>query len=74
MIILGTGGKHLWRGSKQGNTLVKKFPPIGSFVLRDWTDEENYSRYLRELERKGEFIPVPTAVSHYHLLDEAFHK
>jgi hypothetical protein len=35
--------------------------------------EYQYSRYLRELERKGEFIPVPTAVSHYHLLDEAFH-
>jgi hypothetical protein len=35
--------------------------------------EHKYSRYFRELERKEAFIPVPTAVSHYHLLDEAFH-
>lgn len=35
--------------------------------------EYNYSRYFRELDRKGDFIPVPTAVSHYHLLDESFH-
>lgn len=32
-----------------------------------------YVRYYRELERKGEFIPVPTAISNFHLLDEAFH-
>ncbi|PSR19685.1 hypothetical protein C8255_01000 [filamentous cyanobacterium CCP3] len=35
--------------------------------------EYPYVRYYRELERKGEFIPTPTAISHYHLLDEAFH-
>lgn len=35
--------------------------------------EYRYSQYYRELERKGEFIPAPLAVSHYHLLDEAFH-
>lgn len=35
--------------------------------------EYRYSQYYRELERKGEFIPPPLAVSHYHLLDEAFH-
>lgn len=35
--------------------------------------EYRYSLYYRELERKGEFIPAPLAVSHYHMLDEAFH-
>lgn len=35
--------------------------------------ELNYFQYFKELEKKDEFIPVPTAVSHYHLLDEAFH-
>lgn len=35
--------------------------------------EYRYSLYYKELERKGEFIPAPLAVSHYHLLDEAFH-
>ncbi|NES81555.1 MAG: hypothetical protein F6K10_09195 [Moorea sp. SIO2B7] len=35
--------------------------------------EYNYVKYFRELERKGEYIPTPTAVSYYHLLDEAFH-
>lgn len=35
--------------------------------------EYPYVRYYRELERKGEYIPTPTAVSYYHLLDEAFH-
>jgi hypothetical protein len=29
------------RGSNAGNTLVKKPPPIGSFVLRNETKEEN---------------------------------
>lgn len=35
--------------------------------------EYPYVRYYRELERRGEFIPTPTAISHFHLLDEAFH-
>lgn len=35
--------------------------------------EYPYVRYFRELEQKGEYIPTPTAVSNYHLLDEAFH-
>lgn len=35
--------------------------------------EYRYSQYYRDLERKGEFIPAPLAVSHYHMLDEAFH-
>ncbi|MCA1993171.1 MAG: hypothetical protein LDL41_14210, partial [Coleofasciculus sp. S288] len=35
--------------------------------------EYRYFQYYRELEKKGEFLPAPLAVSHYHLLDEAFH-
>lgn len=35
--------------------------------------EQQYYRRFKELSRTGEFVPVPTAVSHYHLLDEAFH-
>lgn len=35
--------------------------------------EYQYYKRYRTLERSGDNIPVPTAVSHYHLLDEAFH-
>ncbi len=35
--------------------------------------EYRYSLYFRQLEKKDEFIPAPTAVSRYHLLDESFH-
>jgi hypothetical protein len=35
--------------------------------------EYRYSHYFRELEKDGRFIPAPVAISHYHLLDEAFH-
>ncbi|MBD0301338.1 MAG: hypothetical protein ICV85_03905 [Tolypothrix sp. T3-bin4] len=35
--------------------------------------EYRYSHYHKELERNGEFIPDPVAVSHYHMLDEAYH-
>ena len=30
-------------------------------------------KYFKKLEKKGEFIPTPTAISYNHLLDEAFH-
>lgn len=32
-----------------------------------------YYKYFQELEKKTEFIPTPTAISYYHLLDESFH-
>jgi hypothetical protein len=32
----------------------------------------HYKRF-KHLEKRHEFIPTPTAVSYYHLLDEAFH-
>ena len=35
--------------------------------------EYRYSQYYREVEKKGEFIPAPLAVSHFHMMDEAFH-
>ncbi|NJM96238.1 MAG: hypothetical protein HC800_02670 [Phormidesmis sp. RL_2_1] len=35
--------------------------------------EYQYYKKFRHLERQGSYIPVPTSVSHYHLLDEAFH-
>jgi hypothetical protein len=30
-------------------------------------------RYYKKLENNNQFIPNPTAISHYHFLDEAFH-
>jgi hypothetical protein len=35
--------------------------------------EHRYFKRFNDLEKQGGFVPVPTAVSHYHLLDEAFH-
>ncbi|MBD2103368.1 hypothetical protein H6F94_21135 [Leptolyngbya sp. FACHB-261] len=29
--------------------------------------------YFKKLQKQDEFVPVPTAISHYHFLDEAFH-
>ena len=44
---------------------------LGNAVLKN--QEYNYVKHFRQLERQGEYIPVPTAVSYYHLMDEAFH-
>lgn len=35
--------------------------------------EHKYFRYFRQLEKSGEFVPIPTEVSYFHLLDESFH-
>ncbi|MBH8573705.1 hypothetical protein I8752_11880 [Nostocaceae cyanobacterium CENA369] len=35
--------------------------------------EHPRSQYFKKLEKKGEFIPAPAAVAHYHFLDESFH-
>ena len=43
----------------------------GNMVLKNY--EHEYFKYFKKLEKKGEFIPTPTAVSYYHLLDESFH-
>lgn len=44
---------------------------VANMLLKNY--EYSYVQYYRELSKKGEFIPVPTAVSYYHLLDESFH-
>lgn len=44
---------------------------IANMLLKNY--EYRYVQYYRELNKKGEFIPTPTAVSYYHLLDESFH-
>lgn len=35
--------------------------------------EHQYFKRYRELDKRGEFVPVPTAVSYFHMLDESFH-
>lgn len=37
------------------------------------TYEHRYFKQFKDLEKTGEFIPTPIAVSYYHLLDESFH-
>lgn len=44
---------------------------IGNLNLK--SRESTLSQVYKRLEKKGEFIPTPTAVSRYHLLDESFH-
>lgn len=43
----------------------------GNAVLKNY--EHSYSQYFKELEKNGNFTPIPTAISHYHFLDESFH-
>jgi hypothetical protein len=35
--------------------------------------EHSYFKHYKDLERSDEFIPAPTRVSYFHLLDESFH-
>jgi hypothetical protein len=35
--------------------------------------EYQHSLYSRERQKQGQFVSIPTLVSHYHCLDEAFH-
>ncbi len=35
--------------------------------------EHRIFRYCRKLQQQQSFVPAPTAVSYYHLLDESFH-
>lgn len=44
---------------------------MANMLLKNY--EYRYVRFHRQLEKSGEFIPAPTAVSTYHLMDEAFH-
>lgn len=44
---------------------------IANAILKN--QEFAYFKHYRKLSQKGEYIPTPTAISYYHLLDEAFH-
>ena len=44
---------------------------MGNMTLKNM--EHPIAKYYKKLEKKGEFIPAPTAVSYYHFLDESFH-
>ena len=44
---------------------------MANMLLKNY--EYGYVQHYRDLEKRGEFIPAPTAVSFNHLLDEAFH-
>jgi hypothetical protein len=35
--------------------------------------EYKYHKHFRKLEKQNQYIPTPTAVSHFHFLDESFH-
>ena len=35
--------------------------------------EHGISMYCKKLQKQSQFVPAPTAISHYHFLDEAFH-
>ncbi|GAB1543927.1 hypothetical protein NUACC21_66030 [Scytonema sp. NUACC21] len=44
---------------------------IANISLKNY--EYLYYKHFKQLEKESGFIPVPTAVSYYHLLDESFH-
>lgn len=44
---------------------------MGNLLLKNI--EYSIYTYCKNLQKQGEFVPAPTALSHYHLLDEAFH-
>ncbi|MGD1896239.1 MAG: hypothetical protein ACFB16_04710 [Phormidesmis sp.] len=44
---------------------------IANAILKN--QEFAYFKHYKQLSKKGEYIPTPTAISYYHLLDEAFH-
>ncbi len=44
---------------------------MANMVLKN-TEHTRY-KYFKKLEKKGDFIPAPTAVSYYHFLDESLH-
>jgi hypothetical protein len=60
-----------WGSSSFLASQYYSFRYIANMMLK--TVELDYTRHFRQLERMGEFIPAPTAVSRYHLLDESFH-
>ncbi len=44
---------------------------LANILLKNY--EHSYFQFYRSLDRAGGFIPAPTAISYYHILDESFH-
>ena len=44
---------------------------IANMLLKN--QEHSMSVYFRKIDKQGDFTPAPTALSHYHFLDESFH-
>lgn len=44
---------------------------LANMLLKNY--EQRYLQYYRKLAQAKEFIPSPTAISYYHMLDESFH-
>lgn len=44
---------------------------LANMLLKNY--EHRYLQYFRSLDQAKEFIPSPTAISYYHMLDESFH-
>ncbi|NET56448.1 MAG: hypothetical protein F6K47_09830 [Symploca sp. SIO2E6] len=44
---------------------------IANMLLKN--QEHSMSVYFRKINKQGQFIPAPTAISYYHFLDESFH-
>jgi hypothetical protein len=44
---------------------------MANMLLKNY--EYGYVQAYRDLERQGQYIPAPVAISNFHLLDEAFH-
>lgn len=60
-----------WGGSPFLASQYYSLRILGNSVLKN--TEHKVSKYFKSLTNKGEIIPTPTAVSHYHFLDESFH-
>jgi hypothetical protein len=44
---------------------------LANLLLKNY--EHSYFQHYRNLDQAGAFIPAPTAISYYHMLDESFH-
>lgn len=44
---------------------------LANLLLKN--SEHSIFMYCKNLQKQSEFVPTPTAISHYHFLDEAFH-
>lgn len=44
---------------------------LANILLKNY--EHSYFQFYRSLDRTGDFIPAPTVISYYHMLDESFH-